>query len=158
LQVRVLPGAFLISIKESIMAQVPPVVLSTIVCDRVLFDAPTKTSSIIGIIDRIFAPKYPVRIPRLFFFCEMTNGHDTTEIEVRLVDINKDERIVAQKKANVKFPDVRSVVSVVIGFEGLTFNQPGEYCFQLFAAGGILNSRRLVCLLVQKLPPNDNQQ
>ncbi|OHB59241.1 MAG: hypothetical protein A2173_09795 [Planctomycetes bacterium RBG_13_44_8b] len=139
-------------------AQVPPVVLSTIVCDRVLFDAPTKTSSIIGIIDRIFAPKYPVRIPRMFFFAEMTNGHDITEVEIRLVDINNDEKIIAQKKANVKFPDVRSVVSVVIGFEGLTFNQPGEYAFQLFAAGQILISRRLLCLLVQKMPPNDNQQ
>lgn len=140
------------------MAQVPPVVLSTIVCDRVLFDAPTKTSSIIGIIDRIFAPKYPVRIPRLFFFAEMTNGHDTTEIEVRLIDINNDETIIAQKKANVQFQDVRSIVSVVIGFEGLAFNHPGEYCFQLFAAGQILNSRRLLCLLVQKSIPDDRKQ
>ncbi|MBN1787721.1 MAG: hypothetical protein JW806_04940 [Sedimentisphaerales bacterium] len=140
------------------MAQVPPVVLSTIVCDRVLFDAPTKTSSLIGIIDRIFAPKYPVRIPRLFFFAEMTNGHDETEIDVRLVDINNNEQMLAQKKANVKFPDVRSIVSVVIGFDGLTFNQQGEYAFQLFAAGQLLISRRLLCLLVQKPIGHDNQQ
>ena len=139
------------------MAQVPPVVLSTIVCERVLFDAPTKTSSLIGIIDRIVAPQYPIRFPRLFFFAEMTNGHDATEVEVRLVDANNDEKIILSQKAQIKFPDVKSNVSVVLVFEGLGFNQPGEYYFQLFAAGQILSSRRMVCLLAQR-PPQKNEQ
>jgi len=143
--------------KEKIMTQVPPVALSTIICERVLLDAPTKTSSIIGIIDRILSPQYPIRFPRLFFFAEMTNGHDTTELEIRVVDVQNDEKIIVQRKASVNFPDVKSIVSVVIAFEGLAFSHPGEYCFQLFAAGQILTSRRLVCLLVHK-PPNDTPQ
>jgi hypothetical protein len=136
------------------MANVPPVVLSTIVCERVLFDAPTKTSSLIGIIDRIFAPQYPIRFPRLFFFAEMTNGHDTTEVEVRLVDVNNDEKIMLSQKAQINFPDVKTNVSVALSFEGLAFNQPGEYYFQLFAAGQLLASRRLVCFLAQRPPEN----
>jgi hypothetical protein len=140
------------------MTQIPPVALSTIICDRVLFDAPTKTSSIIGIIDRIFAPQYPIRFPRLFFFAEMTNGHDVTELEVRLVDVQNDEKIIIQKKATVKFPDVKSIVSVVMAFEGLTFSRPGEYCFQLFAAGQILTTRRLTCILLKQPPHNDTKQ
>jgi len=139
------------------MAQIPPVVLSTIVCERVLLDAPTKTSSVIGIIDRIFAPQYPIRFPRLFFFAEMTNGHDTTELEVRLVDEQNDEKIIVRQKAVVKFPDVKSIVSIVMVFEGLAFSHPGEYYFQLFAAGQILTSRRLVCLLVHQPPMNNNE-
>ena len=139
------------------MAQVPPVALSTIVCERVLFDAPTKTSSVIGIIDRIFAPQYPIRFPRLFFFVEMTNGHDTTELEVRLIDSQNDEKIIIQQRATVKVPDVKSIVSVVMAFEGLAFNHPGEYYFQLFAAGQILTTRRLLCFLVNKPPTNENQ-
>ncbi|MEN6386806.1 MAG: hypothetical protein ABFD79_16625 [Phycisphaerales bacterium] len=140
------------------MTQVPPVVLSTIICERVLFDAPTKTSSLIGIIDRIFAPQYPIRFPRLFFFAEMTNGHDATEVEVRLVD--NDEKIVLSQKAQINFPDVKSIVSVVLAFEGLAFNQPGEYYFQLYAAGQIVSSRRLICLVAQRPPinPNGNAQ
>lgn len=140
------------------MAQIPPVPLSTIICERVLLDAPTKTSSVIGIIDRILSPQYPIRFPRLFFFVEMTNGHDTTELEVRLIDSQNDEKILIQRKATVKFPDVRSIVSVVMAFEGLTFDHPGEYCFQLYAAGQILTSRRLVCLLVHQPPTNENAQ
>lgn len=139
------------------MAQIPPVVLSTVVCERVLFDAPTKTSSLIGIIDRIFAPQYPIRFPRLFFFAEMTNGHDMTEIEVRLVDAQNDEKIVIQQKTFINFPDVKSIVSVVLAFEGLAFNQPGEYYFQLFAAGQIVSSRRLICILA-KPPIQKNEQ
>jgi hypothetical protein len=132
------------------MANVPPVVLSTIVCERVLFDAPTKTSSLIGIIDRIFAPQYPIRFPRLFFFAEMTNGHDTTEVEVRIVDAGNDEKIILSQKAQINFPDVKANVSVALVFEGLAFNQPGEYYFQLFAAGQLVSSRRLVCILAQR--------
>jgi hypothetical protein len=136
------------------MTQIPPVVLSTIICERVLFDAPTKTSSLIGIIDRIFAPQYPIRFPRLFFFAEMTNGHDATEVEVRLVD--GDEKIVLSQKAQINFPDVKNIVSVVLAFEGLAFNQPGEYYFQLFAAGQLVSSRRMICLIAQRPPVNPN--
>jgi hypothetical protein len=119
-----------------------------------LFDAPTKTSSLIGIIDRIFAPQYPIRFPRLFFFAEMTNGHDATEVEVRLVD--GDEKIVLSQKAQINFPDVKNIVSVVLAFEGLAFNQPGEYYFQLFAAGQLVSSRRMICLIAQRPPVNPN--
>jgi len=136
------------------MTHIPPVVLSTIVCERVLFDAPTKTSSLIGIIDRIFAPQYPIRFPRLFFFAEMTDGHDMTDVEVRLVD--SEEKTVISQKAKINFPDVKSIVSVVLVFEGLAFNQPGEYCFQLYAAGQLLAARRLVCILAQR-PVNPSQ-
>ncbi|MCE5341153.1 MAG: hypothetical protein LLF92_08525 [Planctomycetaceae bacterium] len=138
------------------MGNVPPVVISTVVCERVLFDAPTKTSSLIGIIDRIIAPQYPIRFPRLFFFAEMTNGHDVTEVEVRLVDSQNDEKVLLAQKAKINFPDVKSNVSVVLVFEGLAFHQPGEYYFQLFAAGQLVSSRRLVCILAQRPPVNDN--
>ena len=139
------------------MGKVPPVVLSIIICDRVLFDAPTKTSSIISIRDRIIAPKYPVRFPQLFFFAEMTNGHSETEITVRLVDVQNNEKVLIERTAKVKFVDVKSTVSVVLGFEGLVFEHPGEYCFQLFAAGMPLAERRIVCLLLKR-PENDQQQ
>lgn len=99
-----------------------------------------------------------MRFPRLFFFAEMTNGRDTTEIEVRLIDEQNDEKIIVRQKAAVKFPDVKSIASIVMVFEGLVFSHPGEYCFQLFAAGQILTSRRLVCLLVHQPPMNNNEQ
>ena len=140
------------------MSDVPPIVLSTIICDRVLLDAPTKTSSIISIRDKILAAKYPARHPQLFFFAEMTNGHEDTQIRVRLVDVQNDDKIMAEKVSKIRFDDVKRIVTIVLGFEGLIFPHPGEYCFQLYAGNEQLASRRIVCLQVKPVPKNDSNQ
>ena len=132
------------------MTNVPPVVLSTIICDRVLLDAPSKTSSIISIRDRIFAVKYPIRYPQLFFFAELTNGHESAKMSVKVVDADNNDRVMIQREAVVKFPDVRDIVSMVLGFEGLVFPHPGEYSFQLYADGELIGARRLTCIKLKK--------
>ncbi|MCD4830603.1 MAG: hypothetical protein K8R02_02200 [Anaerohalosphaeraceae bacterium] len=137
------------------MTDIAPMVLSAVICDRVLFDAPTKTSSLISIRDTIVSPKYPIRYPQIFFFAELTNGHGQTELTVKLIDTNEDDKVLLDKKNTVKFPDVKSIVSVVLGFEGLTFAHPGEYCFQLYSGGQLLISRRLICLQLQRRSKND---
>jgi hypothetical protein len=141
------------------MTDVPPIVLSTIVCDRVLLDAPTKMSSLISIRDGIVAAKYPARHPQLFFFAEMTNGHEDTQITVRLVDVQNNDKVMAEKTSKVKFDDVKRVVTIVLGFEGLVFPHTGEYYFQLYAGQELLSSRRIVCLQIKPGRKNDpNQQ
>ena len=130
-------------------------VLSAVVCDRVLFDAPTKTSSIISIRDTIFAPKYPIRYPQMFFFTELTNGHNQSPLTLKVIDTNSDDKVMLEKKANVKFGDVKSIVSVVMAFEGLVFPHPGEYCFQLYCGDKLLISRRLICMLVKRPTKDD---
>lgn len=137
------------------MADIPPIVLSAIICDRVLFDVATKTSSLISIRDTIISPKYPIRYPQLFFFAELTNGHNDTAISVRLIDTNEDDKVLLEKNARLKFPNVKNIVSIVMGFEGLVFAHPGEYCFQVFCGKEMIASRRLICLVL-KLPPKDD--
>ena len=140
------------------MSDVPPIVLSTIICDRVLLDAPTKTSSIISIRDRILAAKYPARHPQLFFFAEMTNGHEDTEIKVCLVDVQNNDKVMAEKVSKIKFEDVKRIVTIVLGFEGLVFPHPGEYYFQLYAGNELLSSRRIVCFEIKANQKNDPNQ
>ena len=140
------------------MSDVPPIVLSTIVCDRVLLDAPTKTSSLISIRDSIVAAKYPARHPQLFFFAEMTNGHEDTQITVRLVDVQDNDKVMAEKISKVKFDDVKRIVTIVLGFEGLVFPHTGEYYFQLYAGQELLSSRRIVCLQIKPGQKNDPHQ
>ncbi len=141
------------------MSDVPPIVLSTIVCDRVLLDAPTKTSSLISIRDSIIAVKYPARHPQLFFFAEMTNGHEDMQIKVRLVDVQNNDKVMAERISKIKFDDVKRIVTIVLGFEGLVFPHTGEYYFQLYAGEELLSSRRVVCLQIKPGQKNDpNQQ
>ena len=82
------------------MAEVAPVLLSAIICDRVIFDRLSQMPSIINIIQTINAPRFPVRHDQLVFFCELTNGHGKTDTEVRLVDASRDDRAVFQQKTS----------------------------------------------------------
>ena len=68
------------------MTEVPPILLSAIICEKVIFDRITGMPSIINIIQNINAPTYPVRYPSLVFFCELTNGHGKTKTTIRLVE------------------------------------------------------------------------
>ncbi len=134
--------------KGNIMS-VPPIVLSTIVCERALFDAPTRTTSLISIIDVIASPSFPLRLANLVFFAELTNGHDETPFRVRL--LTPDEKVLAEQCGKIKFEDVKRNVSIVLHFQGLMMSVAGEYTFQLFAGDELLSTRRVVA--VQAKPP-----
>lgn len=135
------------------MSQVPPVLLSAIVCDRVIFDRITGMPSLINILQTLNAQKFPVRSEQLVFFCELTNGHGKTNTKVRLVDVSNDERAVFEKGGTIEFKDVKHVLSLAVALQGVVFSHPGEYRFQLFAGEELLGERRIVCRQVTMRPP-----
>ena len=90
------------------MDEIAPILLSSIVCDRVIFDRISGMPSIINIIQAINAPKYPVRHDQLIFFCEMTNGHGVTPLKIRLVDIDNQDKVI--------FEQGQPVADIVSGF------------------------------------------
>jgi hypothetical protein len=135
------------------MDQVAPILLSAIVCDRVIFDRLSGMPSIINIIQTINAPKYPVRHDQLIFFCELTNGHGSTRIKIRLVDIENQDRVIFEQGQAVDFKDVRQIVTVAINLLGVVFQHTGEYRFQLFANDTLLGERSVVCRQVTLPPP-----
>lgn len=142
------------------MADIPPVVLSAIICDRVLFDAPTKTASIIGIRDKILAKKYPATVPQLYFFSELTNGHGSIKATVRLVDVKKNDAVLAERSSKIKFATVKTIATIVLVFEGLVFPHPGEYRFILNSDGHPLADRAIKCVQmihVKKSDPDKQQ-
>ncbi|MFA5553288.1 MAG: hypothetical protein WDA68_01855 [Phycisphaerae bacterium] len=134
------------------MAEIAPVLLSAIVCDRVIFDRFSGMPSLINILQTINAPKFPVRTGQVVFFCELTNGHGKTSLRVRLVDAKQDEKVVFQKDGVVEFKDVRQVLTLAIGLHGIVFEHPGEFRFQLFAAERLLGERCVMCQQIQ-MPP-----
>jgi hypothetical protein len=136
------------------MDQVGPILLSAIICDRVIFDRISGMPSIINIVQTINAPKYPVRHDQLIFFCELTNGHGNTRIKIRLVDIANQDRVIFEQGQAVDFKDVKQIVTVAINLMGVVFHHTGEYRFQLFANETLLGERSVVCRLVT-LPPPD---
>jgi hypothetical protein len=139
------------------MDEVSPILLSSIVCDRVIFDRLSGMPSIINIIQTINAPKYPVRHDQLIFFCEMTNGHGVTRLKIRLVDIDNQDKVIFEQGQPVDFKDVRQIVTVAINLMGIVFQHTGEYRFQLFANDTLLAERSITCRQVA-MPHQPPQQ
>ena len=124
------------------MTEVPPVLLSAIICERVIFDKITGMPSLINIIQNINAPNYPIR-HWLVFFCELTNGHGDTNTKVRIVDAEQDDRIIFEQSGTVQFADVKQTVTLAVNLQGIMFPEPGEYSFQLFSEENLLGERRI---------------
>jgi hypothetical protein len=134
------------------MTGIQPILLSAITCGRVLFDKVSGMPSIIDIVQTINAQQFPARHPQIVFFCELTNGHGTTKMKIRLVDTQEEDKHIFEKEGAVQFKDVKQIVTLAMDLHGVVFPQPGEYRFQLFANGYLLGERRIICRKIN-LPP-----
>ena len=135
------------------MENVAPISLSIIICDRVIFDRITGMPSVINIVQNINAPQYPVRHNQIMFFCELINGHGSTRLKVRLVDVENQDKAIFEQGQTVDFKDVKQVVTLAVNMLGIVFQHPGEYRFQLFANETPLGERSVICRQVS-LPPS----
>lgn len=130
------------------MAGVPPIILAIQVCDSVILDQRTGRASVLNIFETINAPKYPATHHSMTFFCELTNGHGKVDINVKLVDVQEDDKTIAEVKSEVVFANVKQICRCILTFGGVTFPKKGEYRFQLFLNGELLGERRLVCNVI----------
>jgi len=136
------------------MAEVPPVLLSAIICERIIFDKITSMPTLVNIIQTINAHRYPVRYEQVIFFCELTDGHGRTDAEIKLIDTNEDDKVIFSRTGQVDFKDVKQIVTLAMNLQGMVFPHPGEYRFQLSAQGQLLGERRVVCRKVEMPPGN----
>ena len=137
------------------MTEVPPILLSAIICERVIFDKISGMPSLISIIQNVNAPRYPVRYPSLVFFCELTNGHGRTTTKIRLIDDQDEAKVIFEQEGAVQFGNVKQVVTLALNLQGMMLPRPGEYRFQLFAGEHLLGERRIVCKKVKVRPKGD---
>jgi hypothetical protein len=138
------------------MSSVPPILLSSVICDRVIFDKFTGMPSLINIIQTINAPKYPIR-NILVFFCELTNGHGPTQTTIRLIRSQEKEKVLFEQKGKIEFKDVQQIVTLAVNLQGVVFPEPGEYRFQLFTDNQLIGERRIICRQIQLPGKKDDQ-
>lgn len=138
------------------MATIPPILLSLITCERVLVDKFSGMGSVINIVQTISAAKYPARHSRIVLFCELTNGHGIVKPAIKLVDVQKDDKIFFEQKGHVEFRNVKQIVNLVMDLQDITFPHAGEYRFQLFADEHLLGERRIICREIH--PPAKNRK
>ena len=129
---------------------VHPHVLAMMICDQVIIDARTGKQSIIGSFSVINAQRFPLRYPSMMVYVALTEGRGHTPLQLRLVDLNEEEKPVVDRAMSISFQDPRQVAELHSVFYNLVFPKPGEYRFQLFSQGEPLMERRL---MVRKVEP-----
>jgi len=138
------------------MSGIAPILLSIQVCDSVIADHFTGRASVINIIETIAASKFPARHPHITFFCEFVNGHGKSDVIVKLVDVQNDDKVINEVKGEMIFQNVKQISRLVMNFGGIVFPHEGEYRFQLYLNNELTAERRLVCKQVQ-LPRKPEQ-
>ena len=140
--------------KGNFMSEVPPILMSAIICERVIFDKITGMPSLINIIQNLNSAKYPMRC-MLVFFCELTNGHGKTQTKIRIISGDEEDKVIFEQGGVVEFKDVRQVVTLAVNLQGIIFAEPGEYRFQFFGEDSLIGERRVICRKMERGLKND---
>lgn len=130
------------------MGQVPPILLSSIICDRVIIDRITGSATLINILQTISAVKYPVRYQMLIYFCELTNGHGPIDIGIKLV--GDQDKVLFSQNGKINFQDVKQIQTLTLNLGNIVFPEAGEYRFQVFAGETMLGERRIQCRKIEE--------
>ncbi|MHC4429124.1 MAG: DUF6941 family protein [Planctomycetota bacterium] len=119
---------------------VAPVVLTLLLCEKVIVDARTQQYSLVGLVSNVNASRFPVRSPNLCIFTEVTGGHGVTGLTVRIVDVdeNREPVVKLDLQLNLENP------LFVFGMPPLVFPEPGDYRLQALSGGSRLLEKRLI--------------
>ncbi len=135
-------------------SQVAPVVLTLLLCEKVIVDARTQQYSLVGLVSNVNASRFPVRSPNLCIYSEITGGHGVTALTVRIVDVNEERDPVVKLDVEVNLEDPLAVTQFVFGMPSLVFPEPGVYRLQaLFSGSGLLEKRLILRPAAPTTPP-----
>ena len=123
---------------------VAPIVLTLLLCEKVIVDARTQQYSLIGLVSNVNASRFPVRSPSLCIYTEVTGGHGVTPLAVRIVDVDEEREPVIKLDLEVNLEDPLAVTQVVFGMPRLVFPEPGDYRLQALSAGIRMLEKRLI--------------
>ncbi|MER3415936.1 MAG: hypothetical protein C4297_06960 [Gemmataceae bacterium] len=125
-----------------------PKVLAMIICDLVIDDRISGKKSLIGLFDTVATNSLPCVVNELHLFLLLTNGLGTVPMRVRCVRAATEHELFGTLQ-EVHFPDPNAVVEINFGFCECEFPEPGEYRFQLIAAGQVLYERRFLVSVIE---------
>ena len=134
---------------------VAPIVLTLLLCEKVIVDARTQQYSLIGLVSNVNASKFPVRSPSLCIYTEVTGGHGVTPLSVRIVDVDEVREPVVKLDLEVNLEDPLAVTQVVFGMPRLVFPEPGDYRLQALSGTTQLLEKRLI-LREASVPDDDD--
>ena len=122
----------------------PPYPLAMVICDSIWHDRGTGKRFLLGCFSTIHATDFPATHPVMAVYVAITNGRGAVPFKIQLVDADEEREPLWIAEAEIEFTDPRSVVELEFVMKGVTFPEPGEYRFQLFASGQWNMERRFL--------------
>lgn len=133
----------------------PPFCLAMLLCDGVHVDSLTGRVAILGSSDEFSSSRYPLRLPQLLIYAELSGARGRCELSAELLQIEAaslDRRILARAVIPVEHTKPERTFRVQFRFSDLELPEPGEYAIELKADGTYVEERTLLALRDRWIP------
>src|SRR4029077_1434550 len=127
----------------------PPYPLAMVIADAIHTDPGTGKRFILGTFSVLHATAFPAVQASMAVYISLTDGRGKVPFRFALVRTDADEETLFETNGELEFNDPRAVMDMVFAFQNVQFPHPGEYRFELHAAGEFMIERRI---LLNQLP------
>ena len=127
-----------------------PIGQAVLLCDDVIREADTGKMTLVGIFDRVMGPAFPLSWTRpASVYARVTDAHGHYTFRLDLVDLERDQTI-GRIELPFQLEDRIASHDLVFPMNGMRFERPGNYEFQLFADLRYVGGMRLYVLQVSQ--------
>jgi hypothetical protein len=138
------------------LGQPPPIVQAMLLADHIHIDPSTGKRYILGTYNRIMAAKFPHSVPKLCLLLALTNGHGSTVLRLRVVDMDEERGPLLESAHPANMPNPNEIYYFPVTLS-VVFPAPGAYRIQLFADNDLLRELRLQIARSQEQPRSPNE-
>ncbi|MBU0616089.1 MAG: hypothetical protein KKI02_00060, partial [Planctomycetes bacterium] len=117
-----------------------PSPIALVVCDNVYREASGKTA-LVGLFDRIIAPKFPITHPQLCIYAAVTDIQPGTRFRIRIVHGETDDVVAELQGPPPEQAGPTTVCDFTFMLRGLKFKDPGQYFIQFWGNEYLLLQR-----------------
>ena len=126
-----------------------PDLQAALICEDVRIEA-SGANTLVGVINVIAAPNYPLRVMKLCVYTRWTNGQGSFQQSTRI--LNEDETEIGRVETpfTLRGQDLHATNVAIFG--GLEFPTPGDYAAEIYLDGD-LQRRFTVRAMQMQQPP-----
>ncbi|MDR1190625.1 MAG: hypothetical protein LBK60_03035 [Verrucomicrobiales bacterium] len=126
-----------------------PDLQAALVCEDVRIEA-SGANTLVGVVNVIAAPQYPLRVLKLCVYSRWTNGQGQFKQTTRL--LNDDEQEIGRVETQFVLHNQDLHATNVAVFGGLEFPQPGDYPVEILLDGDLKLRFTVRAIQVQPKP------
>jgi hypothetical protein len=131
-----------------------PDLQAALICEDVRLEA-SGSHTLVGVINVIAAPAYPLRLIKLCVYTRWTNGQGSFVQGTRI--LNEEEKEIGHTETPFVLRNQDLHATNVAFFGGLEFQQPGDYSVEVLLDADLKQRFTLRAIKVEQAPPTQHQ-